>query len=245
MGKLNQVIAVLNGKKAKAKETLTEAYHTFQKAELFSGLVRTYLPRDDGGEVLPEERKFLQAKVTEQIQRVSKDWTEMIDATATQDYSNCKAKASVVVEGKTILTDVPVTHLLFLEKQLVDLKTFVSKIPTLDPAEEWEFKPESDCYASRTTRTNRTKKVPRNHVKSEATKEHPAQVDVYTEDVWVGTWAVIKFSGAIPAQERNDTLNRVEKLLEAVKSAREEANNTEEIRVSVGKSLLAYVFQGK
>ena len=40
-------------------------------------------------------------------------------------------------------------------------------------------------------------------------------------------------------------MNRVEKLLEAVKSAREEANNTEEVRVSVGKSLLAYVFQGK
>ena len=49
---------------------------------------------------------------------------------ATQDFANCQAKANVVVDGQTILKEVPVTHLLFLEKQLVDLRTFIDGLPT-------------------------------------------------------------------------------------------------------------------
>lgn len=71
-------------------------------------------------------------------------------------------------------------------------------------------------------RTVRTKKVPRNHVKAEATDKHPAQVDVYYEDVPVGYWTTVKFSGALPARRVNELLDRVEKLQQAVKFAREE-----------------------
>ena len=53
--------------------------------------------------------------------------------------------------------------------------------------------------------TLRTKKVPRNHVKAEATEKHPAQVEVYYEDVAVGYWTTVKFSGALPAQPRQRT----------------------------------------
>lgn len=245
MPKLNQIIAIQAGKKARAKETLTEAYHQIKKSELLSGLVRTYQPRDEGGEPQPDERKLVQVKVNDLIQRVSRDLTEMFDIVATQDWANCQARADVVVEGRRLLEGVPVTHLLFLEKQLIDLRTFVEALPTLDAAEEWEYKSEFDSYASRPARTNRTRKVPKNHVKYEATREHPAQVEMYMEDVWVGTWTTVKFSGAIPAAAKNAMLERVSKLLDAVKTAREEANNLEVHPVKVGSAVLGYIFAGK
>jgi len=245
MAKLNQIIAVQAGKKAKSKETLTEAYHQIKKADLMSGLVRTYQPRDEGGEPQPEERKFVQVKVNDLIQKVTRDLVEMFDVVATQDWANTAARADIIVEGRRLLEGVPVTHLLFIEKQLVDIRTFIEALPTLDAAEEWEYKPEFDSYVSRASRSNRTKKVPKNHIKYEATKEHPAQVEMYMEDVWVGTWTTIKFSGAIPAAAKNAMIERVNKLLDAVKSAREEANGMEVHSVKVGATLLGFVFAGK
>jgi len=90
--------------------------------------------------------------------------------------------------------------------------------------------------------TLKTKKVPRNHVKAEATEKHPAQVDVYYEDVTVGHWRTVKFSGALPARRINELLARVEKLQEAVKFAREEANNMEVEEQKVGASVMQYLF---
>jgi len=245
MARLNQIIAVQAGKKSQAKETLTEAYHKLKKAELLNGIVRTYQPRDEGGEPQPEERKQVQLKVNELIRSVARDLAEMFDVVATQDTANCQARADVVVEGRALLHKIPVTHLLFLEKQLVDLRTFVDSLPVLDTAEEWEYKPETDCYVSRPSRSNRTKKVPRNHIKYEATKEHPAQVEMYMEDVWVGTWTTTKFSGAVPQATKNAMLERVRKLLDAVKAAREEANSLEVQPQKLGATLLSYIFDGR
>lgn len=245
MTKLNQIIAVQAGKKSQAKETLTEAYHKLKKAELLTGIVRTYQPRDDGGEPQPDERKMVQLKVGELIHKVSLSLAEMFDVVATQDWANCQARADVAVEGKVLVREAPVTHLLFLEKQLVDLRTFIETLPVLDTAEEWEYRAESDSYVSAPSKSNRTKKVPRNHIKYEATKEHPAQVEMYMEDVWVGTWMTTKFSGAVPAAEKNAMLERVRKLSDAVKSAREQANGIEVKPQKTGEALLAYIFEGR
>jgi hypothetical protein len=246
MPKLNQIIAIQAGKKSQAKETLTEAYHLLKKPELLNGITRTYQPRDEGGEPQPEERKQVQLKVNELIQRVSADLADMFDVVATQDGANCQAKADVVVDGKPLLPAVPVTHLLFLEKQLVDLRTrLIEAMPVLDTAEEWEYRPEADSYVSRPSRSNRTKKVPKSHIKYQATKEHPAQVETYMEDVWVGTWTTTKFSGTVPAAVKNGMLERVRKLLDAVKGAREEANGIEVKPQKLAARLLGYVFDGR
>ncbi len=245
MAKLNQIIAIQAGKKAQAKETLAAAYQQVKKPELLTGLVRTYQPRDDGGEPQPDERKHVQVKVSDVIRKVTDDLIEMFDVVATQDWANSQAKADVVVEGRKLIEGVPVTHLLFLEKQVADLRTFVESLPVLDTGEDWEYKEEADGYVSRPSRSNRTKKVPKNHVKYEATKEHPAQVEMYMEDVWVGTWTTTKFSGATPAATKNAMLDRVRKLLDAVKAAREEANGLDVKPKKLGAAVLGYVFDGR
>jgi hypothetical protein len=161
---------------------------------------------------------------------------------ATKDWANCKAKADVVVDGKTLLSSVPATYLLFLEKQLVDLHTFIKKLPILDASETWTFDASADCWATEPVQTVKTKKVPRNHVKAEATEKHPAQVEVYYEDITIGLWRTVKFSGALPAKRVNELLTRVEKLQEAVKFAREEANNLEVEDIKTGAAIFNYLF---
>lgn len=242
MGKLNQVIAVVASKKTKATQTLTDIYHKVQKSVLFDGISRTYQPKDEDGERLPSESKSIQVKVNDLVREATTALTEMYDCVATQDWANCQAKADVVVSGKIILSKVPVTHLLFLEKQLTDLTTFVGKLPTLDPAETWSFNASADHYATVPAETSRTRKVPKAFVKYEATKEHPAQVETFHEDVLAGYWKMIKFSGAIPAKEKNGMLERVRRLHEAVVKAREEANSIEAPNVSVAKDIFAYIF---
>lgn len=242
MPKLNQIIAITAGKKSQAQKALTEVYQALQKTGPLEGISRTYKPKDDDGEQLPPEKKLVQMKVRDAIRDVASALTDMFDTVATQDQANTQAKSNVTVDGNVVLKDVPVTTLLFLEKQLVDLHTFVEKLPTLDAGEAWKHDPAVDHYASDPYQTTKTKKVLKNHVKAEPTKEHPAQVETYTEDVIVGYWTTIKFSGAIPARERNEMLDRVRKLQEAVKSAREEANGMEVTPKKIASSVLQYLF---
>jgi hypothetical protein len=168
--------------------------------------------------------------------------TRLFDVTATKDWANCVAKADVKVDGTTLLEGVPATYLLFLEKQLTDLHTFVSKLPTLDASESWSFDQAANCWATEPVQTTKTKKIPRNHVKAEATEKHPAQVEVYYEDVVVGHWKTVKFSGALPATRIRELLDRVDKLQQAVKYAREEANNSEVTDQRVGDRVFGYLF---
>lgn len=242
MPKLNQIIAVANGRKSHAQSVLTTIHHKVQKIDLLSGISRTYRPKDEDGERLPPESKRVQYTASEAIREATAVLEELFDAVATQDATNCVAKADVIVDGVAILSRVPVTHLLFIEKQLVDIGTFVEKLPTLDPADEWQYREDVDGYATTASETTRTKKIPKAFVAYEATKEHPAQVQVFNEDVIAGYWSQVKFSGAIPAKDRNAMLDRVRKLQTAVKFAREEANSVDVVILETGKPVLSFVF---
>ncbi len=241
MAKLNQIIAVEKGIKSEAMRDLTDAHQMLQKPALLSGISRTYRPKDEEGEQLPPESTKVQVKAEEIIRTTVGVLTKLFDVTATKDWSNGLAKADVV-DGTVLLTQVPVSYLLFLEKQLTDMHTFVKKLPTLDASETWTFDNSTDSWATEPMQTSKTKKIPRNHVKAEATEHHPAQVEVYYEDVVVGYWRTVKFSGALPASRVNELLERVEKLQQAVKFAREEANSLEVADQKIGDKVFQYLF---
>ena len=242
MAKLNQIIAVEKGIKSQSFQELTEAHHALQKPTLLSGIARTYRPKDEEGEQLPPESTRVQVRSENIIRETSHVMTRLFDVTATKDWANTRARADVIVDGNILLPQVPATYLLFLEKQLVDLHTFVKKLPVLDASETWNFDTSADCWATEPVQTTKTKKVPRNHVKAEATDKHPAQVEVYYEDVIVGYWRTVKFSGALPAKRVNELLERVEKLQQAVKFAREEANNADVEDQKLGGKVFQYLF---
>jgi len=240
--KLNQIIAVEKGVKSKSFSDLTEAHQAVQKQALLAGISRSYQPKDEEGEQLPPESTRVQVQVEQVLRDVSTTLTRLFDVTATKDWANTSATADVVVDGQTIVSGAPVSYLLFLEKQLVDLQTFVKKLPVLDAAESWSRDESTDSWKTEPVRTIRTKKVPRNHVKAPATDKHPAQVEVYYEDIAVGYWTTVKFSGALPARRVNELLDRVTKLQAAVKFAREEANSVEVDDRRVGEAVFGYLF---
>ena len=243
MPKLNQIVAVVNGKKSRSQKALTEIYKKLQKPSLFDGISRTYQPLDEDGETQPPEKKNVQYKAKQAIAEAQAALLDLLNVAATQDWCNRQAQANIEVDGQVILADVPVTYLLFLEKQLTDIHTFVAQIPTLDPAETWHWDAAADCFAAETTFSNRTKKVPRSHILVKATEEHPAQAEMYHEDVKVGEWRTTKFSSALPAQEKNEILERVRKLQEAIKYARERANDMEvEKEQKIGNQVFDFVF---
>lgn len=242
MTRLNQIVAIEKGVKSSSQSELTTQYQTLQKATLLSGISRVYQPKDEEGEALPPESTRVQVKVDDVLGRVAEVMTRLFDVTATKEWANTSARADVVVDGAVLLADVPITYLLFLEKRLVDVHTLVGKLPLLDSAEEWEFDASTDCWRTPPAKTVRTKKVPRNHVKAEATEHHPAQVEMYFEDVPVGTWTTVKFSGALPAQRVNELRARVDKLADAVRFARENANEAEVVDQKAGEKVFGYLF---
>lgn len=245
MQKLSQVIAVEKGIKERTKAAIDGLYHVGQKTEPFSGIDRTYTPKDDNGDRLPKESKLVQQNVTDILKAVRKSVSELLDITAAKDFANCSAKASVVVDGVAILENVPVTFLMFLEKCITDLLAIVGKLPVLPTDQAWTLDANSGLYKSEPEQTLRTAKEVMPLVLYPATDKHPAQTDKITRDVTVGTWTGIKISGAMPAPAKEALLERLRTLQRSVKYAREAANNIEAPEIDAGNKILGWLFAGK
>lgn len=242
--KLHQILALEKGVKGQTEGDITRAYHDAQRIPMFGGMTRSYLPTDDEGERLPSERKVVQHTAQDIIGRAVAAWTRQADVVATKDATNQVARADVIVDGVALIEQVPVTTLLYLEKTLQNVRELVLKLPVLDPEVEWGTAPDSatGLWKSETDQTVRTKKVPKAFVKAAATERHPAQVDVFTEDVIVGTWSRTLFSGALPATEKHRLLRRIEGLAEAVKMAREYANQADAVQRHIGDAVFTHLF---
>lgn len=241
MPKLNQLIAIEKGVKSETTRQVTDLHRNSQKAELHGGLSRSYEPKDDEGFRYPGEVKRVQMTAQDSLLGLSEALTRLFDVTLSKDAANAEAKADIVVNGSPLLRDVPVTYLLFLEKQLTDIRTFIAKLPALDPAETWTWNDEQGYWSSGEARTAKSKKIPRAFIKAEATDRHPAQVEVFHEDVPEGTWTTVKFSGALSARRRAELLERVTALQHAVKFAREAANGTEAPMRSAAAQVFGYL----
>lgn len=154
--KLNQVIAIEKGVKSKTLRDLSDSHHLLQKETLCGGLSRTYHAHHEDGDKLPDESTKVQVKAKEEVLKASRAWAELLDIVLTKDVGNCSAKADIVVDGNVVLPDVPVTTLLFLEKTLTEVHTFVKKLPVLNPADEWKLDSANSLYRTDPVRTLKT-----------------------------------------------------------------------------------------
>jgi hypothetical protein len=254
---LHQIVAILPGKKTRVKKDLeTRIYHILDRAPaVFNGLTKVYTPAattEDGeqpsefSETRPAETVLVQMTAEQVVDELTTGLADLIDTVATMDRANCLAKADVKVGDRVICEQVPVTTLMMLEKELSDLASVVGRFPTLDPAISWRKDPargEDGVYVSDVVESNSGKKIPKVVTLAPPTKEHPAQVTMVQEDVVVGRWALTKFSGAMTPQRVAGIKQRIEILREAVKFAREEANNITVEDVSYGEEFLNFVFK--
>lgn len=240
--KLHQLLAVLSSAKALYTRTRTDIYQKIQKDSAFKGLVRTYSSREDEGTIYPSETVVVQHKTADLIENFVATSLEYLSLIEAQNLANQDAYADVVVDGVTIFAHVPVSQLLFLEKQVVtELATFIEALPTLDTDKNWTYDSNRGLYVSDTKETVKTKRITVPLVLYAATKEHPAQVKEVSSDVVEGTWSSIELSGAIPVDEKIRYKEQVNKLRKAIVLAREEAN-TATVNPTTNRALFDFVF---
>lgn len=239
--KLNQILAVRKGVQGDTHKLVTELHRQVQKPALLSGISRSYQPLNDDDPALPGESTRVQLLAADALIELGKHLARLFDVNAAIDWTNQHARADLVIDEQVLIPECPATYLLFLEKQLVDIETFIRKLPVLDPSDTWTFDATANAFATPAIRTTKTTKVMRNHVLAEATDKHPAQVQPYTEDTIVGYWQTTKFSGAMPAAELAILLERVTGMTRAVKFARETANLHEVIDPKPGRAVLDYL----
>jgi len=240
--KLHEILAVEKSVKPRQYSEITKLDRASKNPELYYGLSKTYTSRDEDGEQFPPEKVMVRMNVKDVIETVGKSLVELFDITATKDFGNTHACADIKLGDKVIMEKVPPTYLLFLEKQLIDINTMVSRLPELDPAEDWKEDKDSGLFKSEMRQTHKTKKLQKGIVLHAPTKEHPAQTQLITEDVTIGHWEQIRMSGAIPATRKKVILDRIAKLMKAVMSARAEANSTEVEHQKVGEEIVNYIF---
>lgn len=239
--KLNVILAVEAGAKAKS-EGFTKVYQALEKPGALDGFSREYSPNVDTDPTYPGETQIVQLRVADAIETAKHSISDLFNVAATKEWGNMGAVANVVVDGTVLLTQVPVTYLLFLEKKLVDLMTFVKKLPTTDPAISWTWNSDKALWVSATTKVSKTKKFAVVITKAPATIEHPAQAEIVYEDKPEGVWSLTKYSGAASIAQVRELVNKVETLQNAVKKAREEANSVEVEQKFVADVVLDYIF---
>ena len=251
MAKLHQILAIDRGVGADTQRTVTLATQgigvTGDQSPL-NGLSRTYRPLGepgtDRGEMFPPQSQHVQIRIEQDVlPMIAKAMTRLFDVKLTREDGNARARADVKVDGHVLLADVPVGYLMFLENQLAGVRNLVNSLPVLDPAEEWHPDPARGVYVTSERKTSKPIRVPRAQIMVEATKEHPAQVRPYEVEVPAGEWTLVKLSGALPAERRDEIAQRVTKLAEAVKFAREEANSlTVADDADAGEKVFGYLF---
>ena len=246
--KLHELLAVETGFENQANKTRTDLVNTFdKKRHLFEEKRTVFTPLGEGQTVV-ENQSDIQSTVAKEIAWLQPFLAKALDASYQVAQANTIAKADVVLEdeaGTTLLTGIPATSLLELEKRLVELAALVAAIPTLDPAKGFSPDPQrgEGYFQARQVRKTRSKKEKVVLIKYEATKEHPAQTELIDKDLPVGTIEEQEWSGLMTPAQKSDLINRVEIVYRAVRRARSRANEAEiNQNAKIGAKLLGYIF---
>jgi hypothetical protein len=239
MGKLHELLAVEGDLKSAAQRALKDVSALFQAGLL--GITRRYTPLRDGDMRLPDERTELATTVPIQLDLLSRHMGRWIDIAYQKEVTNTETMADVIVDGTLLLGAVPAPALLNLESKLAEVRKVYAAMPVNDAAERWQFHDGQGCWVSEPRITYRTQKVRKSFVAYEATKEHAAQVQVYTEDDRVGTWETTIFSGAVTAVQKQAYLDRIDALQRAVKQARQRANNIDAMKGGIAESVFKFI----
>ena len=248
MPKLHELLAVDGNLKAQADKTRTELMGTFKnKTHHFSEKTVSYKPYGENEPAVTESQLDIQTTVPKELKWVSEFIIKSLDVSYQVAEANTIARADVVLEdGTVLLSQVPATSLLELEKRAKELHDFVSAIPTLDPAKGFKLDPDKGegIYRAREDKKTRTKKMLKVLTLAAATDKHPAQAKEYTEDVPVGDITTLEWSGLITTAAKGDMIARVEEFARAVKKARSRANEVEISKndKKIGADIIKYVF---
>ena len=244
--KLHEILAIEQDRKNKANLSIGESKKLFTKnIATFDGMVKKYVPTEEDAEQIPDESKELVATVKQTLEKASTSIITAINATLSKEETNASgvAQAELVLDGKSF-GSFAATTLLSLESHLVKVLDMYKAIPTLDASKKWEFDEQNDCYRTAEEVKFRTIKRPKVIVKYEATEKHPAQTELINIDFQVGRYETTYFSGRITPLQKSKLVDKIEKLIEAVKVARSKANNVEVKNIKLGENIFEFLHEG-
>lgn len=247
MAKLHELLATETSLKGQSQKAMTDISNTFSsKRHLFEEKLVTFQSNVEGEPVRVEGQSSLQSTVGTELDWLSGFLNKSLDAGYAISEANTMARADVVLEdGSVILKAIPATALLDLEKRLSEIQAVAKQIPTLDPAKGFKVDPSrpGKVYVANEVSKTRTKKITKPLTMYEATKEHPAQVQLVSEDVPVGTIVEREWSGLITPAEKSSILDRIEQLKRAVKQARSRANEQSVNGIAkIGSTITGFIF---
>ena len=251
MAKLHEVLAVESGLQTAAKKINEETIRTFgKKDEHFvetTRIVSHFAEEDQKLDTV--ENKTMVTTVFDKLLYNANPNIRAFDAYLQKEATNQKANADIVVDDLTLASNVPATVLLGLETKLAELRAVYEAIPTLAPGRSWQVdlsvRAEGGVYkAIDSDLTFRTKRIMKPLVMSPATEHHPAQVQALQEDVAIAKITTSHRSGMITPAQKSDLLERIDKLLRAVKRARQRANAAEVEKRQIGSALFNFIHGG-
>lgn len=239
--KLFQLVVIEAEVKGAVEKLKSETMKLFKSGGHFEGLSKEYKPLSENGDPLPREDKQVVTTVPARLDWTRKPFVALFDYEVSRDATNQIAKADVIVNGEVIAKSVPASSLLTFEKQLRSVREYYDAIPTLDLATKWEPAAQESLWQSGPDLSYRYRKESSAVVLYPATKEHPAQVKEVTNDVHVGTFKLMSFSGKVHPRDKADCLTRIDQLIEAVKDARMRANDIGVIDVKIGDAFFNFI----
>ena len=245
--KLHELLAVEGSLENQATKCRTDLIDTFnKKRHLFEEKRLVFQPNTEGAPAVTETQSDLQTTVQSELKWLESILVKSLDASYQVAVTNTRAAADIMLEDGTLLiSGVPATALLELEKRIADVKLLIEAIPTLDPAKGFSLDTtrEAGIYKAREIVKTRTRKTKVVMVLYKDTKEHPAQTQLVDEDVPVGKINEQEWSALMTPLTKSEYLNRVEILARAVRQARARANEAEvNLNAKIGEVLLTYVF---
>jgi len=246
---LGQGVNTLRKAKGDVDKSVTKLYQLLQVNQSFQGYHKSYTPLEEEGRQLPDDVQTIKQDPLDLVAKVRAEWTKLFDMIASCDATNCTARADVIVQDAdgnpfTLLTDVPVTTLLAAEKWADNILTLIRSIPTLSMSHDWTWDANANRFAAPPELSEKTEKKMRHKVLVEPTEHHPAQVEVYHEDVPVGTWRLVRQSTARPAAEVAAMAKRAVAFKYAIGEAIQSANTASMTKVERAKVVFDYILQG-
>ena len=249
--KLHELLAAEADLEKTAKVIISEAKNTFdKKANLFKGSRRVLKALSDQyqemeDKFVPEEVEMedtVPGKLAYVLEHVGAYW----DATFQKESTNQEADADVMIDGEVIFEAAPVTFLLGMEKKLKFIRDMFLSIPTLDPGVRWvkDEKMGKDVWKLEEPQIKyKTKNEIVHKVLYDATDKHPAQIEKWTEQKEVAKYEYMVWSGMISSAKKAELIQRVDKLLIAVKEARMRANQEEVKGGNVAEKIFKYLLK--
>jgi hypothetical protein len=243
MTKLNQLVALVKGQKDRTNKETALLFQT--NPAMFGGLAKTYEPKNEGGTIYPPEAVRVKYTVPEILEAFTGPTGRLLDLISTTENANTEARANVVVDGVTLIEQAPVTFLMQFQKYLErEVRGLLGQLPTLDPAYDWTVADTAGRrgeFQTGIVQRNKTTEQPKVVVLAPATDKHPAQVQMVKETIVEGVWNERRLSGAISARTKQEYIERCDKVIDAVKKAREEANDREVENRPVADDVFSYI----